>query len=133
MKTLEHDQQVLLFQWIDLMKGQIPELELVFAIPNGGHRHKAVAAKLRAEGVRAGIPDIFIACPREIITGGYQVGPRAESFGGLFIELKAGKNKTTESQDEWIFRLKNAGYKVAVCYGFEEAKREILGYLEVKE
>jgi hypothetical protein len=129
----EHTEQVLLFQWIDLMKGQIPELELAFAVPNGGHRHKAVAAKLRAEGVKAGVPDIFIACPREKTIVHYQVGAWSEDYSGLFIEMKAGKNKTTPAQDEWITRLSKAGYKVAVCYGFEEAKQTILEYLEVKE
>ena len=133
MKTLEHNEQVALFTWAAYMEEQIPELRLMFAIPNGGHRHKAVAAKMKAEGVQAGVPDIFIACPHTKTTVSYQVGPFSQDFAGLFIELKAGKNKTTESQDEWIERLSKAGYRVAVCYGFEEAKKEILDYLEVKE
>lgn len=127
MKTLEHDEQVLLFQWIDLMKTQIPELANLFAIPNGGHRHKAVAAKMKAEGVKAGVPDIFLAYPN------YSWVTRDVMYSGLFIEMKAGKNKTTESQDEWITRLREAYYKVVVCYGFEEAKQTILDYLEVME
>ena len=53
----EHDEQVLIFKWARLSEGRWPELALLFAIPNGGHRHKAVAAKLKAEGVRAGVPD----------------------------------------------------------------------------
>lgn len=126
MKSLEHEEQAALFQWIELMKPQIPDLELAFAIPNGGHRHKAVAAKLKAEGVQAGVPDIFLAVQR-------YSREMHEMMGGLFIEMKAGKNKTTTSQDEWIARLSKACYRVAVCYGFEEAKREILDYLGVKE
>lgn len=36
----------------------------VFAIPNGGSRNKAEAAKLKAEGVSAGVPDLFIPIPK---------------------------------------------------------------------
>ena len=57
----EHHEQCALFAWLRL---QWPDLDRVsFAIPNGGHRHKAVAGKLKAEGVKAGVPDIFIAYP----------------------------------------------------------------------
>lgn len=34
---------------------------LMFAILNGGHRHKKTAVDLKAEGVKAGVPDMFIA------------------------------------------------------------------------
>ncbi len=116
MKTLEHDEQVLLFHWAVLNEERIPELKNMFSIPNGGQRHKAVAAKMKAEGLKSGVPDICLAFP----SGG---------FFGLFIELKVGKNKTTPSQNEWIMRLQQAGYMVVVCYGYEAAKREILDYL----
>ena len=32
----EHDDQCALFQWADMMAQQYPELDLMFAIPNGG-------------------------------------------------------------------------------------------------
>lgn len=116
MKTLEHDEQVLLFNWAALNEERIPELKNLFAIPNGGLRNKVVAVRMKAEGIKAGVPDICLAFP----SGG---------FFGLFIEMKAGKNKTTPTQNEWIIRLQQANYCVVVCYGFEEAKREILDYL----
>ncbi|MBN1535965.1 MAG: VRR-NUC domain-containing protein, partial [Anaerolineales bacterium] len=53
-----------------------------------------------------------------------------DGFHGLFIEMKAGKNRTTKNQNEWIQRLLGAGYLVIVCYSFEEAKKEILDYLD---
>ncbi len=113
----EHEEQVNLFAWAKYMENQIPELKSIFHIPNGGHRHKAVAAKMKAEGVKAGVPDIFLACPRD-------------GYHGLFIEMKAGKNRTTKNQNEWIQRLLGAGYMVVVCYGWEAAKQEILDYLQ---
>jgi len=113
----EHDEQVNLFAWARYMETKIPELKSMFHIPNGGHRHKAVAAKMKAEGVKAGVPDILLACPRD-------------GFHGLFIEMKAGKNRTTKNQNEWIQRLLGAGYLAVVCYSFEEAKKEIMDYLD---
>jgi hypothetical protein len=120
MNSPEHNEQCALFQWVEYSKGVIPELNNIFAIPNGGQRHVVVAMKLKAEGVRAGIPDIFLAFP----WGGWS---------GLFIEMKAGKNRTSPAQNEWIMRLQQANYMVVVCYSFEQAKQNILDYLEVKE
>lgn len=118
MKITEHDEQVRIFAWASYLEIQIPKLKMMFHIPNGGHRYKAVAVKMKAEGVKAGVPDIFLAYP----SGDYH---------GLFIEMKVGRNKTTDHQNEWIYRLNEAGYLAVVCYGFEEAKREILDYLGV--
>ena len=121
MNTPEHDEQVALFRWAALNENRLPELKNMFAVQNGGQRHKAVAAKLKAEGVKAGVPDIFLAFPKIYHSGAF--------FAGLFIEMKAGKNRTTQSQKEWIVGLKNAGYMVAVCYGWEQAVQEIERYL----
>jgi len=94
-----------------------PELKLMFAIPNGGQRHIAVANKLRQEGVKAGIPDLMLAVGR---------GP----YHGLFIEMKAGKNKPTAKQQEWIESLRRQLYFVEVCRSFDEARLLIEWYLD---
>ncbi len=65
------------------------------------------------------MPDINLPVAR----GGYH---------GLYIELKAGKNKTTRKQEEWIAALRQQGYHVSVCYGWEEAKETIENYLDEK-
>jgi len=110
----EHDEQVALIQWADSVGGAVG---LLFAIPNGGQRHPAVAAKLKAEGVRAGVPDLFLPVAR----GGYN---------GLFIEMKVGKNKPTDSQKEWMRALMRREYAFAICYGAEEAIDTIQEYME---
>ncbi len=92
----EHDEQVALFAWAAMNEAQHPELACMFAIPNGGARHPAVAAQLKAEGVRAGVPDCFLAV-------------RRGKWGGLFIEMKRRPNKPTTAQQEWIARLRNSG------------------------
>lgn len=53
----EHILQKHCFSWFSW---KFPKLHgLLFAVPNGGHRHPATAKKLKAEGVVAGIPDML--------------------------------------------------------------------------
>lgn len=53
-------------------------------------------------------------------------------YHGLYIEMKYGRNKSTEKQEEWQKALQEQGYFVAVCYGAEEAERVIASYLQMK-
>lgn len=43
------------------------------------------------------------------------------------------KNKTTAKQDEWLAKLNEKGYAVAVCYGCKKAQDKILKYLNLGE
>ena len=114
----EHDEQVKLFTWARLSEGRWPELALLFAIPNGGKRHVAVARKLKAEGVKAGVPDICLPVAR---------GP----WHALYIELKHGRNKATQGQRGWIAELSAYGNLAKVVYEFEGAKALIEEYLRM--
>lgn len=111
----EHDIQCQVIRWFDITYRKTIAGRLV-AIPNGGHRHIAVARKLKAEGVRAGFPDLFLPIP-------------SGSNHGLFIEMKTQKGKPTESQNDWLSFLDSQCYAVAVCHSFDDAKRVIEGYL----
>jgi hypothetical protein len=93
-----------------------PELKLLHHIPNGGARSKATAGRLKAAGVKAGVPDICLPVPRH-------------GFHGLYIELKWGKNKATEEQVGWLGDLRAQGYYTAICYGFQPAMDTIIDYL----
>ncbi len=112
----EHEEQVSLFQWAELAAIKRPALGLMFAIPNGGKRHKATAAKLKAEGVKAGVPDIFLPVP---------VG----AYHGLWIELKTQTGKPSPKQQVWLKALAAQGYQAAVCYGWMQARQVLLAYL----
>lgn len=116
MKNSEHREQAALFKWAKLNERKHPELALMFAVPNGGHRHIFVARKLKAEGVKAGVPDICLPVPRG-------------DYAGLWIELKVKGNKPTEVQRQWHKNLADAGHRVEVCYSWSEAKNAILYYL----
>ncbi len=123
----EHDEQCALFAWAAAMEGAHPELACMFAVPNGGARHPAVAAQLKAEGVRDGAPDIFLPVMRRGVDG--------RTWGGLFVELKRAdhSNGPTPEQRVWIERLRSYGYRALVCYGADEAIAAILAYLTQEE
>lgn len=114
----EDTEQAHIFVWAAWARNKYPELDLMHHIPNGGKRSKSEAARFKAQGVKAGVPDIFLPCAR----GGYH---------GLYIELKRTKGgKLSAAQKEWIDALRGQGYKVIVCYGFDEAREVIINYLE---
>lgn len=118
-KESEHIHQTALFDLLRLNESKYPILKHIFAIPNGGQRHKAVAAKLKAEGVKAGIFDIFVPIPKG-------------SSHGMFIEMKYGKNKLTKEQNEFGIFAACYGYDAQVCYSWQEAAKVIENYLDIK-
>lgn len=118
----ERNSQVALFLWAqsaDALESW-PELAWLHAIPNGGHRIKAVATQMKREGVRRGVPDVCLPVP-------------AGSYHGLYLEMKAGQNKPTKDQKDWLRGLANNGYCVAVCYSTEDAKQVIIDYLRLRD
>lgn len=116
MKDLEHQHQKALVTWAGYAAGADPRLRLLYAVPNGGLRNKIVAAKLKASGAKAGIPDLHLPVP---------IAP----YAGLWIEMKAGKNTTTPEQDWWLETLAEYGHAACVCYGWEAGKHAIETYL----
>ena len=115
---LEHDEQADLFAWAEYAQTEHPELCMMFAIPNGGARHPAVAAQLKAEGVKAGVPDVCLPVARG-------------RFHGLFVELKRAdrSNHATSAQRAWIEMLRRYGFSDVVAYGCAEAQQAIMSYL----
>lgn len=90
----------------------------VFHIPNGGYRHPAEAARLKAQGVKAGVPDLCVPVAR----GGYH---------SLYIEMKAAKGgKISQHQAEWISLLRGQGMCAWVCKGADAAIACITQYME---
>ena len=98
----EHDEQVAVVEYCAL-RG-LP----VYAIPNDGKRSPRAAAWMKAQGLSPGVPDLCIPVAR----GRYH---------SLYIEMKAAGGKPTESQLEWIARLRSEGMCAYVCVGAESA------------
>lgn len=115
-KRSEATEQERLISWASWQQNRFPELKLLFHIPNGGSRNTLEAANLKRQGVKAGVPDLFLPVAKG-------------TYHGLFIEMKWGKNTVTDKQDEWLHDLTVQGYKAAVCYGADEAIEIITNYL----
>ena len=100
----EHQEQVLLIQWFRRTYIDVR----IFAIPNGESRSKSAGARLKAEGVSAGVPDLFIPA------------------WNVWIEMKRSKGgRTSDKQKDWLAYLETVGHEVYVCAGFEAAKKTI--------
>lgn len=96
----EHAEQVTFVQWF---KRQHPGVR-IFAIPNGGQRNVVVAAKMKAEGVSRGVPDLYVPA------------------WGLWIEMKRTKGwALSPEQRDWIGYLEGIGDTVIVGNGAEDA------------
>lgn len=93
----------------------LPEFALL-AIPNGGARDAITGSRLKAEGVRPGVPDLLLAKP---------VGP----YTGLWVELKVGYNKPSDAQFAFIAYLESVGYKASVHWDADSAIKAIEDYL----
>lgn len=108
---------------VRLHEPQHPELRWFFHVPNGGARSKAAAGKLKAAGVRPGVPDYLLP-----------VAVRGVDFWrGLAIELKRTKGGAASSeQSDWLAHLDDEGWRVAICKGHAHAWREICEYLGIR-
>lgn len=120
MKRSEAAEQTALVRWAELFSGRVPELRLLYHIPNGGSRNRLEAANLKMQGVKSGVPDLCLP-----------VASRGNH--GLYIEMKYGKNRPTKNQIEWMEMLKEQGYDARVCYSAEEAAKTIIDYLGIQD
>lgn len=114
----EHVEQCALMRIVAMHERRVPELALLHAVPNGGERRPAVAAKLKAEGVRPGVPDLALPV-------------RREPYVGLAIEMKAMDGRTSDAQDEWLDLLRWQGWRAEVCHGWQSAWLVLQDYLGV--
>lgn len=113
----EHQEQVSVFREAAIRAQTDPRWSMLFAIPNGGKRSIGVAVKMKAEGVRAGVPDMFLPIP---------VG----AYCGMFIELKKRQGGQISSAQRAFLANLDSRYRAVVANGAEQAIDKILAYLE---
>ena len=90
---------------------------MLYHVPNEGKRSKANGARLKSEGLRAGVPDINL----DVARGEYH---------GLRIEMKRRRGgRVSPEQAAWLEALREQGYAAIVAYGWEEAADAIEKYL----
>lgn len=114
-KDEEHRIQCACVRWFSL---QYPSLHgRLFAVPNGGRRDAITAAKLKAEGVVAGVADLILL-------------KRNRDYGALLIEMKTLKGRQRDSQKAWQnIVCADSEYKYVVCRSFDDFQREVNDYL----
>ena len=102
--------------FMELLAWKYPKIrEITFAIPNGGFRHIGTARKLKAEGSKAGVADVFV-----MQATGLQ--------HGLWIEFKAGYGKQSDAQIAFERLAIRQSYEYIVCYSVDEAIDKINKY-----
>ena len=105
------------FKWAAYESSTHPELDLMYHIPNEGQRSRATGGRMRAEGLKKGVPDICLPVARM-------------GFHGLYIELKRIKHgRATEEQRTWLRKLTAEGYLACICHGWRAAADIICDYL----
>lgn len=115
----EAEEQQAVIDWALYNVNNYPCLKWLHHIPNGGSRDKREAVKLRRQGVKAGVSDLFLPFP-------------TEDYHGLYIEMKSNKGRLSEKQAEFIEDMTRNGYKAVVCYSAEAAISVIKNYI-IKE
>lgn len=114
----ESAEQQCLFRWAAYQSATWPELRLLYHVPNGGKRGKAEAARFKAEGVKAGVPDVVLPVARG-------------TWHGLYVEMKRQRGGVVSAdQKGWLAALEEQGYKAVVCKGWEAAAEAIMAYLK---
>ncbi len=114
----EHAEQAALLYWVRLHEARYPELRWLYAVPNGRGRSKAEAGKLKAEGVKRGVPDLAL----DVARGGYH---------GLRIEMKAPGKLRSLSHDQrmWHNHLLLEGYAIHTSDDWRDAWVALMTYL----
>lgn len=116
-KDEEHRIQVSMVEWFRL---QYPSMRHnLFAVPNGGRRDAATGAKLKEEGVLAGVADLILLKSNR-------------QYGALLIETKTKKGTQSYSQKEWESKIVKDRYKYVVCRSLEEFIEVVNDYLAEK-
>lgn len=117
-RQVERREQMWLVKWFKLKYPHI----LIVASANGGARDERSAYWMKQEGVLAGMPDLQIFASRH-------------GFNGLLIEFKPARTpyrppgRVSKAQKEIINQLNAANYLTKVCFGIDEAQKEINQYL----
>ena len=116
MRHIEDAAQAEVIRWARMRQATAPELELLYHIPNGGKRGKLEACRLKAQGVKPGVPDLHLPVAR----AGYH---------GLWIEMKTATGRLSEDQRKIIAMLCAEGHRVEICRSAADAVEVLEDYL----
>lgn len=107
--------QIEFFRQVPLFFPRLPD-KLLFAVPNGGSRHKIEAANMKRQGVKAGVADVILQIPKK-------------GFASLCLEFKTNDGRQSKDQREYQRQVEMAGSKYVIVRSVEQAIRELQQYL----
>ncbi len=151
---LEHAHQAALFMWVNMAvnfgriaadtkdsysvpgralqlseaNDKIPELRWFHAIHNQGHGDKIRGAHAKAEGVKAGVFDMFLPVFRRV-SGAHNLAMPATYKCGLYLELKVGYNQPSAEQLAFQAFARSMHFEAEIAWGWIEARTKLLQYL----
>jgi len=102
----------------------VPELGLIYHIPNEGKRSPQEGARLKREGLKAGVPDLHLA-----------VQSHDGKFLSLYLEMKRenGKGVLSDEQTSMIAKLRYYGHRVEVAITAKQGITYIAEHLGRKD
>lgn len=118
-KDEEHQHQAALIEWCQVTRHprhERPISEWIYAVANGGHRSLAQGARLKAEGVKAGVWDLHLAYPMF-------------DQPGAWIEMKSADGRLSHEQISWGDLMRSTGYACYVCRSVDDGIAAIKHYL----
>ena len=105
----ESEEQIGFLEWFEASFHGVR----IFHIPNGGHRAISVGKKMKAEGVKPGVPDLYIPAWK------------------IWIEMKRQKGgRIDPDQSEWHDYLTAIGDTVIIGLGAKDASAKLLQVLK---
>ncbi len=93
-----------------------PALRLSFAVPNAAQRSPRLGAWMKAEGLRAGVPDWLLPVPRK-------------GASGFAIEFKSKTGRLTPAQYDYSTSLMAEGWVWRMFTDWRSAADEVEKYL----
>ena len=109
--------QIEFFRQVPLFFPRLPD-KLLFAVPNGGSRHKIEAVIMKRQGVKAGVADVILQIPKK-------------GFASLCLEFKTKTGRQSKEQREYQRQVEMAGSKYVVVRSVEEAIFVMKKYLDL--
>jgi hypothetical protein len=110
-------EQAKVIAWARANERNYPYLWMLHSSLNGLKRTKNAQGKAKAQGMLAGVPDLFLPV-------------KNNNFVGLYIEMKSTKGRVSVEQSRYLKCAAENGYSVVVCYSAVEAINTIKSYLE---
>lgn len=125
-------------EWCALQANAIPELKLIYHVPNGGARphrervkrdgsvvrYSVEAQKLQKMGVKKGVLDYHLPLARTF-EGSLKIG--------LWIEFKSRNRQMSPEQISFASALEQHGHQIVLVRDWETARKVVVNYIGLPE